>query len=221
MGVPIAVWIAFFLFADLMLAWPRIDLIVSGVFLKPDAGFALKGQPFEQVLYWSINVLMVLIPCALILSWIRRRLSARTLAFLLGVLILVPGLVVNQVFKEHWGRPRPVQVIEFGGSRAFAPPFVPSREGGGSFCSGHVAAAAYLVVVATTLTGCRSPWVLAAILYTGLIAYIRIAAGGHFLSDVVTSIFLVPIGALMLHRLVFGREARCSLGLRHHQTRRG
>ncbi|EXJ16810.1 phosphatase PAP2 family protein [Imhoffiella purpurea] len=208
-GVPIAIWILFFTFADIMLAAPRIDLWVSGAFFSPETGFELREQPLERLLYWSVNVATTSVVVFLGGLWWFRRVPGRKLLYLLAVLILVPGLLVNSTLKEHWGRARPVQVMEFDGTRAFSPPFVPSDQGGGSFSSGHAAAAAYLVVVAAVLAGCRSWWVAAALIYSLMVGFVRIAAGGHFLSDVVTSFFLVLIGALMLYRLFFGRDADC------------
>jgi lipid A 4'-phosphatase len=128
--------------------------------------------------------------------------TGRRLAFLLLLLALVPGLVVNQVLKEHWGRARPVQLEQFGGSKQFTPAFVLSDQGGGSFSSGHVAAAAWLVAVAAVLSGARSGWTLAAVGYLFATALARIAAGGHFLSDAVTSILLVWLGYLLLRRFL-------------------
>ncbi len=209
LGVPIAIWIAFFVFADLMLLFPQIDLLISGLFFTPGLGFTLKGQLWERTLHESVPVLMVLVNLSLIaLWWFNRRsgrqllgFSGRKLAFLLCLLILVPGLLVNQTLKEHWGRARPATVLEFDGSKGFTLPFVISDQGGGSFSSGHVAAAAYLIAVAATLMGRRSVWVGIALVYTLLVGFARMASGGHFFSDVMTSLFLVLIGYLVLERL--------------------
>ena len=40
---------------------------------------------------------------------------------MLLTLVLAPGVVANLVFKEHWSRPRPIDVTEFGGSEHFRP----------------------------------------------------------------------------------------------------
>lgn len=217
LGVPMLAWIAFVGFADLMLAFPGIDLWVSRQFYAAGDGFHQLGQWWERLGYRSVSVLMWGSSLGLIGLWLYNRrsgrrllgLDGRRLAFLLLLLALVPGLLVNQVLKEHWGRARPVQVAELGGSREFTPAFVLSDQGGGAFSSGHVAAACYLIAVAVVLTGPRSPWVLAAVLYALLVALARLAAGGHFASDIVTSAFLVLIGYWMLRRwlLPAGRGA--------------
>ncbi len=50
--------------------------------------------------------------------------NRRAFAFVALMMMLGPGLLVNAVFKEYWGRPRPREVVQFGGQRAFVPPLV-------------------------------------------------------------------------------------------------
>lgn len=208
-GVPVGWLILFLAFANLMLAWPALDLVVAGWFYTPGEGFPALGQAWERFLYHSVEVLMLAgnLTLAAVWLWNRRTgrrllgLTGRKLALLLCVLALLPGLLVNQVLKEHWGRARPVQVEQFGGERPFTPAFVYTGGRGGAFSSGHVAAAAYLIGVAHLLAGPRSRWLLLAAVYTALVGLARMAAGGHFLSDVVTSVFLVLFGYLLLRRL--------------------
>jgi lipid A 4'-phosphatase len=208
-GVTVGWLILFLAFADLMLAWPALDLMVAGWFYSPGEGFPALGQVWERFLYHSVEVLMLAGNLTLLAVWLWNRrtgrrllgLTGRKLALLLCVLALLPGLLVNQILKEHWGRARPVQVQQFGGDRSFTPAFVYTGGSGGAFSSGHVAAAAYLIGVAHLLAGPRSRWVLLAAVYTALVGLARMAAGGHFLSDVITSVFLVLFGYSLLRRL--------------------
>lgn len=210
LGIPVGWLILFLVFADLMLAFPQIDLAVADLFYTPGIGFGALGEPWERLLYRSVEWLMVVGNLALIAVWLINRwrgrrllgLSGRKLLLLLCLLALLPGLLVNQVFKEHWGRARPIQVTAFGGDRPFTPAFVDTPGSGGSFSSGHVAAAAYLIAVAHLLGGARSPWVPLAAIYTAAVGIARMAAGGHFLSDAVASVFLVLFGYLALRRLL-------------------
>ncbi len=137
-----------------------------------------------------------------VLRSVASRVTGRRLAFLLLLLMLVPGLLVNQVFKTHWGRARPIQLEQFGGHRTFSPAFVVSDQGGSAFSSGHVAAAAWLVAVPAVLFGVGSVWTGLALLYLLAMALARMAAGAHFLSDTLTSILLVWLGFLILQRLL-------------------
>ncbi|MDE4955228.1 PAP2 family protein, partial [Francisella tularensis subsp. holarctica] len=43
----------------------------------------------------------------------------KAILFIAVCLWIGPGLVVNYVFKDHWGRPRPVMVKQFNGEKIF------------------------------------------------------------------------------------------------------
>ncbi|TVQ87602.1 MAG: phosphatase PAP2 family protein [Chromatiaceae bacterium] len=210
LGAPVNLWIGFLAAANLLVAFPQIDLTWANLFYRPGVGFPAHGSAWERLFYHSVPVLMVAVNLGLVLLWwsnqrtgrCRLGLDGRRLAVLLGLLILVPGLLVNGLLKEHWGRARPADVVEFGGARQFTPAFIPSDQGGRSFSSGHVAAAGYLIIVALALTGARSRWLAAALVYTALVVWSRMAAGAHFLSDALTSLFLVLLGAEALRRLL-------------------
>ncbi|QIK39053.1 phosphatase PAP2 family protein [Caldichromatium japonicum] len=209
LNLSLAFWLGCAALVGVARTYPELDLAVSRLFYTPDTGFTLKGSPWEQGLYRSIPILTLMINLGLIaLWWFNRRtgrrwlgLDGRRLAFLLALLILVPGLLVNQTLKTHWGRARPINVIAFGGDQPYTPAFVISVQQGKSFSSGHVAAAAYLMVVAATLAGRRSFWFGMALLYTLAVGAARIVAGGHFLSDVLTSILLVWMGQGVLRTI--------------------
>ena len=41
--------------------------------------------------------------------------------YLLGSVLLGPGLTSNVLFKENWGRPRPISLQQFAGTAPFQP----------------------------------------------------------------------------------------------------
>ena len=45
--------------------------------------------------------------------------ALRAAWFLVVTLALGPGVVTNLILKDHWHRPRPIDVTEFGGSFRF------------------------------------------------------------------------------------------------------
>lgn len=209
LGAPLWLWISFFVCADSFLAFPRLDLAISGLFFNDRGGFWSNGLWWERLLYHSLDVVLIGVMGGLILAWWlkrsrnaqdsqRRVPSGRQLVLLIALLALVPGLLVNQGLKENLGRARPVNLVEFGGTKSFTPAFVPSSEDGGSFSSGHAAAAFFLVAVAAELAGVRSYWFALALGYALAIGFARIASGGHFFSDVVSSAFFVWIGYAIL-----------------------
>ena len=109
---------AFLLFSGalalLFLLVPGIDLAVSGLFYEVGGGFTQNGALWERVLYESIDWIVgaaVLGSVAVLLTGLFRPgpigRRGRVAALLLIVIAIGPGLVVNGILKEHWGRARP------------------------------------------------------------------------------------------------------------------
>jgi hypothetical protein len=110
-----------------------------------------------------------------------------TLAMLIG-----PGLIINVVLKDNWGRPRPRHTIEFGGKYAFEQVLsYDSSSPGYSFPCGHASMGFYLFIPWFVLR--KKHKALAAlslstgIVYGTLIGVVRMAQGGHYASDVIIS----------------------------------
>ena len=132
--------------------------------------------------------------------------SPRIAAFVVAALALGPGLVVNTLLKDNWGRPRPSTIAEFFGPNHYVPPLLPSDQCSDncSFPSGHAALGFWLVAFAFLAP---PPWrrvaVLAALGFGGGVGLIRIAQGGHFLSDVAFSgVIVVGITRWLYVRMV-------------------
>jgi membrane-associated phospholipid phosphatase len=104
----------------------------------------------------------------------------------LGTLAAGPWLLVNEGLKEHSGRPRPGHVAQFGGKAEFRPfgRFDGSCATNCSFVSGEAAAAAWTLAPALLAP---PPWraaaVAASLVFTLATSALRMAFGGHFLSD--------------------------------------
>jgi membrane-associated PAP2 superfamily phosphatase len=114
--------------------------------------------------------------------------------FLLLSVALGPGLLVNAVFKDHWGRPRPRDIVEFGGPLHYRVAPLPGGEGGSSFPCGHCSVG-FLYAAGWWVWRRRRPAWAWGSLAVGLAAGFslglgRMAAGGHFLSDVIWSALL-------------------------------
>ena len=129
--------------------------------------------------------------------------------FLLLLLALGPGLLVNSVFKNHWGRPRPSQLQVFNGAEKM-PYYQVWERGvagqGRSFPSGHASAAFYLIAPYFVLR-CRARRCALLALAGGLgyglfMGVARMAQGGHFPSDVLWAGGIVYLAGLALSRLM-------------------
>lgn len=114
--------------------------------------------------------------------------SARLTACALAAFALGPGLLVNGFLKEFWGRPRPVATDLFGGQLPFVPAGEWSRAcvSNCSFVSGEASTVAWLICLAPLLP---QPWrktgFIAAVAAAVFASLLRVAFGGHYLSDVV------------------------------------
>ncbi len=207
------------------LAFPQVDLIVSGWFYRPGEGFWLARIPWVEALrngIWNLSIATFLLSIlALALSSLGRPIAgvgAREAGFVFLLYLLGPILLVNGILKEHWGRARPVDVVEFGGAAAFTPPWWPADQcvSNCSFVSGEGSAAAALALAFLILAPQarralpRGGFVLYALAGTALPAAglaLRLVTGRHFLSDTVFAVLLVLAIALALHRLLFRRRA--------------
>lgn len=123
-----------------------------------------------------------------------------------GALILMvsyvvgAGFITHVIFKDHWGRPRPKQVTEFGGKQAFRPYYSPNffhqPEHSKSFPCGHCATGFYFIALSVAAIRWKSNFLfwlgiaLAAVL-GGLLSYARIVQGGHFFSDTLVSAMIM------------------------------
>ncbi len=187
-----------------------IDLSVESRFWDPVNGWAHKDQqPWDALYHYGVAPAWILAVPALFAAiasiWIRRlRPWSRVCAFLAIVMIVGPGLVVNDVFKKNWGRPRPLDVYQFDGDREFVPVLVKSPSGNGnSFASGHAATAFFLFTPYFFLRGRRKGWAVfflaLGLSYGMLMGIARMIQGAHFLSDVVWAAGLVYITALVFY----------------------
>jgi len=191
---------------------PQVDLFVSGLFYDPAHGFTLANWPPVHDLTASIRWItwaILLIPLAgaawlRFVGWPIWRFNRNALIFLIAALTVGPGILVNTVLKDHWGRARPYQIEAFGGQHQFTPAPLPADQcdRNCSFVSGHAALGFSLVMFAFLIPAGRTRTIAlaAALSFGALVGLARIAAGHHFLSDVVDAGLLVVGTTWLLHR---------------------
>jgi membrane-associated PAP2 superfamily phosphatase len=208
--------------AVVFVAFPGIDLWFSTLFWDGSRGFFLKEAWWAEATYELIPKLVPVITAAALLTLahnlIRKRplgqFTNRRVLYLVLALALGPGLVVNVVFKDHWGRARPRDVAEFGGNDRFTPAFVISDEcdRNCSFVAGHPSVLFWLASVAFVVRRRRRLWFATAAGLGALAGLARIVQGAHFLSDVVFSGLFVFAVCYLLARYVFRLEERLPYG---------
>lgn len=207
----ILIVVMFLAVATALIGVSNADLLLSSVFYR-NGGWPVGDQPFWQLLYRIDRTPAVILGvCGLGLftaSFVRPdcRHWRRCGAYLVVLLILGPGLLVNTIFKDHWGRPRPREVAEFGGKKQFLHPWQKGESGKGrSFPSGHSSAAFYLaapyLVYRRTNRRAAYRWLAGGVVFGVVMSAARITQGAHFLSDTLWSFGMVAVCALLLASL--------------------
>ncbi|HEV8314850.1 MAG TPA: phosphatase PAP2 family protein [Burkholderiaceae bacterium] len=204
-------------------AWPDIDLQLSAWCRDGEHGFV--GDR-----WWAVRALYEAVP------WLGRAAGVIGLGIalrhwrhpgpmgvrwwrrwlMLGVVLLLGlGVLVNGLFKEHWGRARPHAVAVFGGDSAFTPALRPAAQCAHncSFVSGH-AATGFALIAFGSLGPARTRrrWLLVGAAAGGVIGAVRIAQGGHFVSDVAFAGLAIWLLSVLVReawlRIVARRRAR-------------
>ncbi|HML10811.1 MAG TPA: phosphatase PAP2 family protein [Stellaceae bacterium] len=190
---------------------PQVDLFVSGLFYNPAHGFTLADWPpiseFTRSIRWiTWAILLIALTGALWLRFVGRplwHLDRNAVIFLVAALAIGPGILVNTVLKDHWGRARPYQIEAFGGQRQFTAAPLPADQcdRNCSFVSGHAALGFSLVMFPFLIPVGRPRDIAmaAALSFGALVGLARIAAGHHFLSDIVDAGLLIVGVTWLLH----------------------
>lgn len=213
LNVKLYFWLLFFVSSIIFVIFPQIDLDIASLFYDGKS-FPLNGSWIEDILYHSVKPLIITFALSsiaiFIYNYVKKKnllgINSKTMLFIVLFLTIAPALIVNTTLKENWGRARPAQTINFGGQKEFTPAFIPSNQGGYSFSSGHTAAAFSLLGFALLAKRRQKLFISLVLTYGTLVSLARMAAGGHFLSDVVTSFFIVYISTHILYKLVFKED---------------
>jgi membrane-associated PAP2 superfamily phosphatase len=196
---------------------PELDLRLSRPFFEISYRGLAFGLRLDPVLWtlrdsgiWLSTVLAAPAAGALVLKLVlpRRKLlvSGRAIVFLLGTLALAPGVLVNVILKEHWDRPRPIDIKQFGGTQTYMPWWDPRGDcpENCSFVSGDVSGSYWMLAPAALAP---PPW--RAFAYAGALAagagmsLLRVAAGAHFFTDVVFAGVFTFLIVWIVHGLVY------------------
>jgi lipid A 4'-phosphatase len=192
--------VALAIVVTVLFAVTPLDVEAARFFYRPDSP---DHWPLARQLPWSFlyelappitALLIILGVVGLVAGYLRRREVWRRYGiFLIFSVVLGPGLIVNMGMKDHWDRPRPRDVVEFGGSLHYSPAPLPG-EGGKSFPCGHCSVGFLFAAGWWIWKGRRQAWAYASLGLGVLVGFAlgvgRMAGGGHFLSDVIWSALL-------------------------------
>jgi membrane-associated PAP2 superfamily phosphatase len=194
--------------------YPHLDIRVTGLLFNPEFyTFNMRQtlSPVRDAAMWLITVLAVLPVIAVVVKLILPHrpmlMRPRAILFLIVTLALGPGLVVNGLAKEHWGRPRPIEVQQMGGTHPFVAWWDPrgTCDKNCSFVSGDVSGGFWTLAPAALTPAPWRPLAYAGAIVLGSgIAVLRMLFGGHFFTDAVfagvITFLIVWLGYNILYR---------------------
>jgi lipid A 4'-phosphatase len=196
--------------------WPELDLAGAHYFYH-NGGFFGRSS-FERFGRDFFRVTPFVVLAAYVALWLAKHLgvrlrwapSGRAVTFLIATMIIGPGLIVNLGLKDHWHRPRPVQTQDFNGPS----PFTPWYDDNGackkncSFVSGEAATGFWMVAPASVLPPpWRAPAIIAAFAFGFGASLLRLAFGGHYLSDVLLGGLIMLIVIEIVRRVIWPKGA--------------
>jgi lipid A 4'-phosphatase len=195
--------------------YPGLDIVLVRPFFEPSGnGFWGSYSPALNVLRDLSRLIVTLLaaPAGLALVGklvLPRRpmlIPGRAAVLMIVTLVLGPGLVTNSLLKNHWGRPRPIDIVEFGGDQHFVPWWDPRGEcpENCSFVAGEPSGAFWTLAPAALVPATWRVLATAAALAFGAgIGLVRMIGGGHFFSDVAFA-GLFTFGVIwLMHGLIY------------------
>jgi lipid A 4'-phosphatase len=197
--------------------WPEIDLAGARYFFHEGGFFGRNDlERFGRNFFRATPFVILAAYAAL---WLAKRMGAqilwapsgRAMIFLIATMIIGPGLIVNVGFKDHWHRPRPIQTQDFNGPNRFVPWY---DDRGGcekncSFPSGEASTAFWMFAPASVLPPpWRGPAMAAAFAFGFGASLLRLAFGGHYLSDVLLGGLVTLIVIEIVRRIIWPKGGR-------------
>ena len=208
LAIAVAVGIVFGIYGN-------FDLNLSSQFFDWQSMlFTTGAQPWEQhsrdaarlIITATAAVPGVAVFAKLVLPHRRMFVGGRTALFMLLTLVIGPGIVANLVLKDHWHRARPIDILYFGGNDRFTPWWDPrgTCPNNCSFIAGEPSGAFWTMAAAAVAP---PQWQIAAysaaVIFGVALGILRMAAGGHFFTDVVFAGVFMYLVLWTLHGLIF------------------
>lgn len=153
-------------------------------------GLAGHVDPIDDVLAFIAyyGQYLMLIPLALIWFWPRLERSRRQWSVITAVVAALLALGTDQVISHIWDRPRPFT--------AHAHVLLLAASTDPSFPSDH-AAGAFAIAVALLIFWRRIGWL--AVAYAAVLAFSRVYAGEHYVSDVLAGALVGTLAAVVVY----------------------
>lgn len=201
---------------------PTLDLAVARLFYRPDTIVWLGNLPSLQSLRalgpWLIALVAAPAVVAPLLKLVMPKrpmlVPGRAIVLMMATLAIGPGLLTNTLLKDYWHRPRPIDVAEFGGDEHFVAWWDPRGDcpKNCSFVAGEPSGAFWTLAPAALAP---PPWrfaaYAAALTFGAGIGVLRMAAGGHFFSDVAFAGIFTFLVVWLGHQWLYRRSSTATL----------
>jgi lipid A 4'-phosphatase len=195
---------------------PWLDLSIERYFYNPGQHFSSNSFydfmfEFAVIPAEIVGILAFLILCASYVKASFKKWRSPALVMVL-TMVLGAGFICHTLLKDHWGRPRPKQTIEFGGMQPFRPYYKPNffhqPEPSKSFPCGHCTMGFYFFALALVALRLGKPRAYLYLMIFSLIfgfafGLARMAQGGHYLSDVLMTAVIMWLTAYLSDWLIY------------------
>ena len=189
---------------------PTLDLFVSSLFYYGNSQFFIQSFDLLSIIFRDIFLPFLLIYILVFpifglffkidFIFFNYKFSIKEITLIWFSQILTILVFINLGLKNLWGRARPGDVLEFGGESIFTSWYQLSNacKTNCSFVSGD-ASVGFSIVILYLIT--KNVLFLYLSLVSGiLLGFIRIMAGGHFLSDVLfAGLFTIILNLIIIH----------------------
>ena len=209
------IFVILVLIAILLTAGPSFDIFFSSLFYKDNNQFLLQSYYLITVLFRDV-LLPIILVYTLVLPIISKLIpinklyfgynfSTKEILFVWTTLFINLILIINLFLKNFWGRARPGDVLELGGKDDFSSWYQISDActSNCSFVSGD--AAVGFSLIALYLVSNNLKYVYLSIIFGFILGLIRIAEGGHFLSDVIFSAIIVFLFSFIIKKFFLNK----------------
>ena len=195
--------------------FPQLDVEIAARFYDPathtfaaSSSARIEHARDAATLLITLLVAPAFLAIAGKLAFPQRRMliPGRAALFLIVTLALGPGVLTNGILKGHSARMRPVDVVELGGKERFTPWWDPrgTCPENCSFVAGEASGGFWTLAPAALAPPQWRPLAYAAALAFGTaMGLLRMAAGGHFFTDVVFAGVLMYVLVWTFHGLIY------------------
>ena len=110
----------------------NLDLVIAKCFYDPSIPLGFKKAAYPWWIFYKVGqapaiTSVVMAGTIFVLGFLKKALKKYRVMCLFVILLMIigPGIIVNSILKDHWGRPRPVQCVEFYGKYQFEKVWAP------------------------------------------------------------------------------------------------